>query len=323
MKCLTVSHSKIKTWRRCHRAYHYKYVEKLRPRRKGRPLIFGSICHEMIEAHANKENPRKVLKQYRRDKKKLFSAEVDEYLQTIYDAESLMTGYFHFYKNDRLKFIKVKGRAAEHEFTVPLCKGIQLTGKIDALAQTPDKRKWLVEHKTHRVIPNEDVRFIDIQTSIYFEVLPEIGIKSVDGVLWDYIRSKAPTVPQLLKSGELSKRKIDTLPHIFLEAVEENSLDPKDYQETIEGLNANYDSYFQRVFMPIRPSLSKQLLSDTIETAKDIAERGETACTRNLSKDCSWCEYNSLCKAELLDMDVDFIKQREFTKNEKKKSKKK
>lgn len=313
---ITVSHSKIKTWRRCRKAYQYKYVEKLRPRRKSRPLVFGSMCHEMIEAHANGDNPNEVLKKYANESKKLFSAEVDEYMQVIADVEQLMTAYFTYYKNDGLKFVAIKGKLAEHEFEVEIARGIKLKGKIDAVTRTKDKRVWLTEHKSHKKIPDDGVRFRDLQTVIYADVLPQLGVKKIDGVLWDYIRSTPPSVPKLLKSGELSKAQIDTLPGVYLQAIKSHKLSPKDYSDKLQELEGNERSYFKRIFMPTAPSLSKQLLSETVETAKEVDERGGKDCTRNITRDCSWCEFEGLCRAELTGMDADFIRKREFETQE-------
>ena len=47
---LKISNSKISTWRKCHMAYHYKYHDHLRPKRKGIALRRGSIINETIEA---------------------------------------------------------------------------------------------------------------------------------------------------------------------------------------------------------------------------------------------------------------------------------
>ncbi len=312
----TVSHSKIKTWRRCRKAFHYKYIEKLRPRRKGRPLVFGSICHEMIEAYANGDNPRDILKKYEEGAKKLFSAEVEEYMQIIADADLLMQGYFDYYKKDKLKFVAIKGKLAEHEFEVELTSGITLKGKIDAICRTTDKRVWLGEHKTHKRIPDEEARFKDLQVVVYASILPQLGIKHIDGILWDYIRSSPPSVPKLLKSGELSKAQIDTTPAVYLDTIREHKLNPKDYAEKLKELENNERSFYQRVYMPINSTLSKQLLEETIETAKEIAERGGKDKTRNITRDCSWCEYKGLCRAELTGMDADFIRKREFEEGE-------
>jgi hypothetical protein len=308
-----VSHSKVKTWRRCHKAYDYKYNQKLEPKRKQRPLVFGSVIHEMIEANANGDNPSIVLKKYRAETKKMFSAEVDDYLQIIKDAEALMEHYFSYYAKDNMKFIAIKGKLAEHEFEVPITKGIILKGKIDAFMRSKDKRVWLTEHKSHKEIPSEDIRWRDIQTATYYEVTGALGIKQVDGILWDYVRSKPPSVPELLKNGGLSKAKIDTLPSVYMDAIKEHKLNPKDYKEILDNLRGREENYFKRVFMPISSDLTALLMKETIQTAQEMQDRGKSDCTRNISRDCSWCSYEGLCRAELMGLDADFIRSKEFT----------
>ena len=54
---MKVSQSKVKMWRQCKFAYHCKHVEKLRKKTKSRPLTFGTLVHEMLEAHANGDDP--------------------------------------------------------------------------------------------------------------------------------------------------------------------------------------------------------------------------------------------------------------------------
>ncbi len=314
-----VSHSKVKTWRRCRKAYDYRYVQKLRPRRKGRPLVFGSIVHEMIEAHANGDSPQDVLTKYRKDVKKLFSAERDEYLQIVTDAELLMVGYFRKYEKDKLKFIAIKRKLAEHEFSVPLTDGIILEGKVDALARKPDKTVWMVEHKSHKEVPGEDVRLRDLQTVIYETVLVEHGfVERIDGILWDYIRSKPPTIPRLLKDGSMSQAAIDTTPEVYRQALIDAKLDPKKYKDMLKSLEKAADSFYQRVYMPLNRTMSKQLMGEFITTSKEMRDCHGKDATRNLTKDCSWCEYRQLCTAELLGNDADFIRSREFTTGEKK-----
>lgn len=317
MSTITVSHSKIKSWRRCHKLYDYKYIQGLKPRRKARPLVFGSICHEMIEAKANKLNPATILEKYKKGAKKLFSAEVEEYMQTITDAETVMAGYFNYYKEDGLLFVPIKKKRAEHAFEVTIAKGIILKGKIDAVMEREDDETvWLGEHKTHKKIPDENQRFSDVQTVIYLDVLPDLGIKNADGVLWDYIRSSAPTVPRLLKDGTLSKAQIDTTPTVYRQAIKDNKLKEKDYADKLKELEGNEKSFYQRVYLPVQPALSKQVLEDTITTAREMMEKGGSDNTRNLTKDCGWCEFQGLCKAELMGLDADFIRKREYETRE-------
>lgn len=307
-----VSHSKIKTWRRCHKQYDYKYNQKLESRRKVRPLLFGSICHEMIEANANGDDPKDIYKKYEKQAKKLFSAERPDYLEVLNDANTLMGYYFKHYVKDRLKFIAIKGKLAEHEFLVEICKGIVLKGKIDAIMRDPEGRVWMTEHKTHKQIPTDSFRFRDLQTVIYTDAAPKIGIKQIDGVLWDYIRSKPPSVPELLKNGTLSKKKIDTLADVYLEAIKSNKLKPKDYADKIKELDGSERNFFKRIFMPLNEELAKQLMKETVETAKEMCEKAGIDKTRSINKDCDWCSFEPLCRAELLGIDADFIRKKEY-----------
>lgn len=320
----TVSHSKIKTWRRCHAAFDYKYNQNLQPRRKGRPLVFGSIIHEMIEANANGDEPENVVKKYRKDAKKLFSAEVDEYTKIIDEAHLLMTHYFEYYKKSNLKFVSIRKKLAEHEFEVPLVKGVNLKGKIDAFMRDKEDRIWLVEHKSHKEIPNEDVRFRDLQTVTYShpEVLKAMNLKRLDGVLWDYVRSKPPSIPDLLKSGELSKARIDTFQSIYKAAIKKNKLNEDDYKEVLKSLEGSEKNFFKRIYMPLNSSMAKKLTEDTVQTALEIVERSGFDKTRNITKDCSWCSYEPLCRAELTGMDSDYIRKKEFVVEESKDVKK-
>lgn len=311
-----ISQSKMKTWRRCHKAYDYKYNQHLESRRKKRPLVFGSIGHEMIEANANGDDPKDIIKKYETQAKKLFSAERPEYLEVVSDAKTVMNHYFEYYKKDKMKFVAIGGKLAEHKFEVKFANGILLKGTIDAVMRDPENRIWLVEHKSHKVIPNDDQRFRDLQTIIYTSVLESLGIKKVDGVMWDYIRSKPPTVPELLKNGKLSVARIDTLQNVYLKAIVDNKLNPKDYKKKLKELEGNEVNFFKRVFMPINPTLYNTLIKETVETANEMSQNAATDKTRNITKDCSWCSFESLCRAELLGIDADLIRKKEFIEEE-------
>jgi hypothetical protein len=55
---LRVSHSRIKTWNRCHKQYEYKYVQKLRPKAKNRNLEMGSWIHDLLMHYRDGEDWR-------------------------------------------------------------------------------------------------------------------------------------------------------------------------------------------------------------------------------------------------------------------------
>jgi hypothetical protein len=78
---------------------------------------------------------------------------------------------------------------------------------------------WLLEHKNHKSFPNADHRWRNLQSSVYIRFIEMMGWWKVEGTLWDYIRSKPPTRPQILKSGGVSSRDLDSLPQVVIDTI--------------------------------------------------------------------------------------------------------
>ena len=201
MAITRVSQSKLKCWRHCRKQYDYRHIQKLEPKRIQRPLVFGRTVHKIIEYNLIGMTTDQAIKEVNKDRKNLFTADQEDWDGIIRDAEDLMVGYHNYWSNEQLTFLEVNGKKAEHKFEYDLAKGIVLSGIIDAIPKTDDGRVWIEEHKSHREIPTEDVRVRDLQSMIYADVVKNVfGIKRVAGVMWDYIRSKTPSVPKLLKT---------------------------------------------------------------------------------------------------------------------------
>ena len=171
-----VSQSKVNTWRRCRYAYHLKYNEKLEPKKKSRPLKFGTIIHEMVEADIAGKNPLKVLNEHAKINEKLFDAEREMYGNIVEDIRYIMTAYFDYWESqsNKVVYLPVKKRWAEHEFEVEIDKGIIAKGKIGAFAKYR-KLKALVEHKSHKIIPNEEHRWRNLQSVFYIRIADMLG----------------------------------------------------------------------------------------------------------------------------------------------------
>lgn len=307
-----VSNSKIGTWRKCRLAYHLKYVEKLRRRRKSRPLQFGSMVHEMLEAWINGDDPFELLDTMAKKQGKLFRSEIDAFGDIVEDVRCIMTEYFEFYGEDSLMFIRKNGRGAEHKFEVELVDGVLLVGKIDALAKTPNKLRWIVEHKSFNQMPNEDNRWRNIQSAIYTRVNDILGWAPVDGTCWDYIHSKAPATPKVLKSGKMSQRGIDSLPSRVLATLEDHGLNPKDFKTMLDSVTNNRKKYFMRVFNPVKARVVDILWEDLKETAEEMVELHGHAKSRTIDRHCSWCDFEPICRAELQGSDAEYIKEKEY-----------
>jgi CRISPR/Cas system-associated exonuclease Cas4 (RecB family) len=318
-KVFTVSNSKLSLWRRCHYAAHLRYVEKLQKRVKSRPLRFGSLAHDMLEADANGDDPMKKLKELSAlEHKKLFASERDELKETADEVRWVMTDYFDYWENQgpasqQFTYLRRKGRAAEHEFTLPLVDGINLTGKLDGLASGDKRQKLLVETKTFRSMAGDDHRWRNLQTNLYKWATDKLGVQ-VDRLVWNYIRSKPPTVPKVKKDGSISLKRLDTLPSALRDFAERQDIKlPSLMLKTAQN---NRKNYFIRIFSAPRPKTVKFLMADVVETAIDMSEGLGKKKAKTIDRHCEWCEFEAICRAELTGSDRDFVIKREYERRE-------
>lgn len=309
---LRVSNSRVGTWRRCHYAHYLKYVRKLAKKTKARPLVFGSIVHEMLEVHASGGDPFAKLAEIEKSQGKAFREQEEELGALIEDVRDIMTDYFDYWEtHSDFSFIRIKGKSSEFSFEVEATPGITIIGKIDAWVKTENKLKWLLENKTGKSIPNEDLRWKNLQSALYTRINDMLGRPSVDGTCWNFIRSKPPTVPQVLKSGKMSQRGIDSLPTRVLKTLKEHGLDPSDFTDMVDFAQKNCREYFNRVYSPVKKRVVDSLFADFMSTAQDIARDPEKK-DKNIAMHCSWCDFRDICSAELRGTDAAFIEKQDF-----------
>lgn len=311
-----VSQSKVKTFRRCHQAYDYRYVQKLRRKRKSRPLQFGTMIHEALERHFNGDDPMEYFEELRNDvaAMRLFAQERDEYGDILVDTQDIITDYLDYWADDGLRPIRKAKRGAEHTFEIELMPGIVWNGKLDAIARTPNKLRWLVEHKTYTRKPNEDDRWRNLQSVTYFRANDILGWAPLDGCLWDYIKSKPPALPGVLKDGTLSTKKIDTLPATVERIIAEHDQKKLGKVDALRSMaDKNRKEYFQRIHTPVNRAVADLVFTDFEATVREMVDNHGKCSDMNIDKHCSWCDYEPLCRAKLQGLDVDYIKEREFT----------
>lgn len=312
-----VSQTKIRKFRTCRRAYHLSYVDGWKKIVKARPLRFGGIIHEMLEAFAEGKDPFAILANIAKVNKKLFADERELYGNIIEDIRVIMGNYFRVYTKKSLRFIKHQGKAAEHKLEVDIGEGFLFVFRVDHFGQTENGLRWLVENKTFSRKPSEDQRWRDLQTCMYLRACDMLGITKLNGVLWNYIKSKAPTRSEALKDGiHLSKRKIDTLPETVLSVIKEHGLKEKDCKDQIQQAKYNVNSYFDRVFTPIVPQVVDILFKEFLETCFDIRDQHGDLSDRSIGQHCGWCEFEPLCRTELTGGDLDYIKEHEYEQRE-------
>lgn len=317
-----VSQSKIKLWRRCKKAYEYKVHQKLVPRVVRRPLAFGTIVHGMLEAHFDGTDPWEVLKEYRRKQGKLFKSEEEEFGNILEDIEEVMRNYFWFYR-DEDKYLKPwtnpdTGKRSEHNFKVRLIDTPKILViydfTIDVCLVDRNTRLWLTDHKSGvREVP-ASIRFTDLQSMMYsWGFKKATGIMPY-GVLWNHIKSKAPRPPQLLKSGEFSRAMSQaTTWYTYRRTLKQFGKSPKQYLDMKKTLEGRELDFFNRVYLPIKKPVMEQLVEEAKQTALEMsAWPKDSIFPRTMDKHCQWCDYQSICQAELQGLDAKSVRINEY-----------
>jgi hypothetical protein len=318
-----VSQSKVQQWRRCRLQFHFANVRNLAPRVKARPLYFGTVVHKMLEATANGKDDRAALAEIAHTDEKLFRDELETFNRMIEDISFIMRAYKKFWSDQPLHFTAINGRNAEIPFEVKIDDGISCKGTIDGLVQHK-KMHWLLENKTHREFPNDDHRWSNIQGAVYVTVAKLLGwpakVKQLQGVCWNYIRSKEPTRPKLLKDNKLSQAaNCDTLPEVVLDVLEEHKLNPKHYANYLALQESNLGTWFQRVFQPVQLDVVTKLWDEFLVTAREMADyydHTDKPPPRTIDLHCKWCPFEKICRAELQGLDVDWVIEKEYVTKE-------
>lgn len=238
----------------------------------------------------------------------LFDEERDFYGDLPTECLRLMRAYIWHYKDDTWKVL-------ETEFTVEteFPDGTIYRGKCDALIENR-LGIWLVDHKTHKTLPDHNFRLRDAQSALYLWACLRNKIP-VEGFIWNYLRTKAPTLPHQNLNGQLSKRAIDTdyityvaevnrlkrdnglriTPEIKAKAAYLKSLR---YQPDMPQLS----EFFRRDMLEKSNGMLKQAAIENYRTAKRMNEYdfsyGVERITENSCK--YMCSYVDICTVDLM-----------------------
>lgn len=316
---VVLTNSMLQSFRRCIKQSEYKYYHRLKPKRMGSPLKRGSWVHELLEVHGKGGDWREHHAKLSAKFNELFDEEKDFYGDLPTEIETQMLSYFWHYKKDPWTY-----HESELELEAKLPNGVLLRGQVDNLIEN-DYGLWLVDHKTHKTIPNLKYRMLDTQSPLYIWLAHQNNIP-VQGFIWNYIRWKTPTLPKLAYAGKarerLSTAAIDTDYPTYLRGLkmlrDEYGFDykadegaqlkltqlKKQRYNPEDPMTGIASPFFQRVVM----EKSDELVGRVIKEAQRTAERMNTydftdpdAVERTIGRHCEFmCSYSDLCSMELL-----------------------
>lgn len=307
------THSMLKTFRRCPKQAEFKYVHRLKPKRLGSPLKRGTWIHALLEAFHGGEDWMAVHNANSTKFNELFDEEKDYYGDMPVEILQIMQSYIWHYKFDPWEVIDV-----EFQLEAVFPDGTVYRGKVDMLIRDIHGNLWLVDHKSHKTLPDMTFRLLDAQSALYIWAAWENGLE-VQGFIWNYIKWKAPSVPKLLKNGtRISDAACDTDYPTFVKALkkykEENSqfvIRPED--------RAKAEMLRKQRYQHGEPQMSDMFRRDVLEKTPDMIEnvvRGNyttstrmhtydfsdpDAVERVVERGCTFsCSYTDICTAELM-----------------------
>ena len=298
---ITISQSKLKTFRRCPKQYEYKYIQQLEAKRKSLPLALGNWIHSLLETHYKGGDWLETYADLTHKFNGLMTEEKEHYGDLPGTSARLMNGYMYQWEEEdkNLEIISV-----EEEFEVDINDQLKFKFKPDMIVQ--DKRNGMVsvwDHKSNKTLPDTEWRNTDIQSTLYLWALKKLGI-NVDQFIFNYIRTKPPTKPRMTKSGRMSKVKIETDYLTLKEFIEENDLEMTDELTHWLGNLEKSSSFYKRITIAKPKLLTDTMIQELLATAEVINfmdSRDELAYYRVLGKACDWdCSFQDLCNAELL-----------------------
>ncbi len=309
-----ISYSRFSLYLRCPYAHWMRYYEKLSSNSPCRPLQFGSNFHKLLEVRTDKgkikEEWKKIKEEYYEMPAK-WQTELGENYPD--DLKVIFQDYMAQWKGTPLP------DETEHPFHLPLYPGsdIMFVGVIDELYRD-DKDIYIGEHKTFSIPPNMNTLVMNAQKSLYCKATEMIWGKLPKKVRWDYIKSSPAKYPIWLeKSGRFSTAASkDITPRSWARACKEKGITDPEILKQGEAYKGNESNFFFRVEQDVYPEMVKDVYDGFVYTCEDIKRQGEKNKTKNLTKDCAWCEYRDICMAEMSGGDREFVIGQNFTRKE-------
>lgn len=197
-----------------------------------------------------------------------------------------------------------------------------LTGAVDWVSRhRPTDTVWLWDHKIRARLGNALAEDFNIQMALYQHILQQDANTHLAGSITYQVSSKIPGTPKLNKGGvSMSRSAIDTDWETYRQALLDAGLDPADYDDMREKLEA------KQFYRPLRYFRSPQhtqavwgtiFLPAAIEMRQALYEPSEDDCVRSMSSfNCRGCPYVPLCLGELRGDDTSYTERTQYVRRD-------
>lgn len=319
-----VTHSMLKTFRRCPKQAEYKYVRRLKPKSLSKPLRRGTWLHRLLEFHHTGRDWRAEHQRLTQKFGELFDEERERLGDLPRECAQIMRSYLWHYKDDPWKVLE-----AEFTLECELPDGTLFRCKIDLLVEN-QFGLWIVDHKSHEKLPSLDYRILDSQSADYVWCALKNKLP-VQGHIWNYIRTKPPSVPEVVYQSSahprFSKVKYDTDYPTYVAAlkwarsefkgftVDEEVRQKLAYLKSVQHRpgEAQISTFFRRDVLERSPGMLKRVATEAYRTARRMNEyefirpdgNPSQGVERVVDRSCTFmCSYTDICAMELWGGDV-------------------
>lgn len=189
MKLQTISASKIKTYRTCHKQYYYKYVMPKADRpedAKNIGALLGTALHKAIEKRYRGENPIQVFQNTMLttldewEDKGLKVNGMEWFSKSLKEGKILLNAF------DWERFDPVD---LELEFMLPFPNRERPIAMVNGYIDMTTTNGWVVDHKSQRRVPNQDQLNHDSQFLLYAWAYRELYGNLPTALVWNDLRN--------------------------------------------------------------------------------------------------------------------------------------
>lgn len=310
-----VSNAKVKTWRRCPKKYEFKYVKKLKAKKRGLPLELGSWVHDLLMCHFDGNDWRELHEEKSKEFYSLFEEEREHLGDLPNAARRLVRNYLLTY---RIEIKREKTIDTEIDETIELPNGLKFRFIIDKIYETRDGRRWLKDYKTGKKFLPSDFMLLDAQLTRYFYCAEKMGYGPLAGIEFDQIITVPPTKPKLIREDTALEQRQNIRCDVFtyLEEIKRHGFDVDKYKPFLARLKARNDQWFRRTQLPRDLPLIQTMMSELVMSSREMmrAERREEF-PRTPAKECTWdCEFLEPCMLQAQGADISHVLKAGYTR---------
>ena len=308
---VSLSTSSYNTAAQCLKRYEYRNVHNLvpRPRDQKAALRRGIWIHRLLEVYYSGQGEWEIelfaLEQWARE----HGVEEKAINEVSTETRTIFENYLNFWAKNGTADDQWEPVAQEQAITVSL-NGLEIRATIDLIVRNR-RGLWIVEHKSTSQIPSAIWRAIDPQTLIQLFVAIYSGVyPGVQGIIFNYLSTKLPKVPQVKGDGRFYANTATTTAEQFEQAKievltkwEGPASEMYRYLDEQRAKLVRDGEFYQRYPVERPPGMLRETLLDLYAIAAEIEQAQRTGHYRRAFHPITcerFCDYSRLCAAEYI-----------------------